>query len=362
MALRWTIYSLIFTISLIFLGWYFANILLYLIISITLATILRPLTNSLARLHFLGAHVPRIVAILLSFVVVVGFFAMFIVLFIPLVSDQVSVLSRINYDKVLETVSGPLVGIENFLLENNLVQGSSGIIVKTLRENFLDILGRINFSEIINDLVSFTGNFFVGMLATGFITFFLLYENGLLRNQIINVVPNQYFELFISALFKIEKLLSNYLLGLLLQMFSIFSIAAIGLSILGIKYVLTIALFAAFANLIPYLGPMLGAIFGMIVGLSTGGDALVSYASILLMVKILTVFAVVQATDNIVLQPLIFSKSVRAHPLEIFVIIFAGANIAGITGMIAAIPVYTILRVSTIEIMGGFRKYQIFKV
>ena len=287
--------------------------------------------------------------------------ALFVVLFIPLISEQVGVLSNINYDNALATVTGPLSGLEAFLIENSLVEGSEGLIMESLRENFLDILGRINFSEVINDLISITGNIFVGMLATAFITFFLLYENGLLRKQIINVVPNQYFELFITALFKIELLLSNYLLGLLFQMFSIFSIAAIGLSILGVKYALTIAIFAAFANLIPYLGPMLGATFGIIVGLSTSGDAFVSSQSIILIIKILAVFGVVQTTDNVLLQPLIFSKSVKAHPLEIFVIIFAGANIAGIPGMIAAIPAYTILRVSVIEIMGGFGKYQVFK-
>ncbi len=361
MARRLIIYAAIVTVLLILLGWYFANIFLYVVISIVLATILRPLTNSLSRLHFFGTHLPRFIAIILSFLVVVGFVAMFIVLFIPLISEQVTVLSSINYDSVLKTVAKPLSGLERFMIENDLVEGGEGLIMESLRENFLAILGRINFSEILNDLISITGNFFVGMLAITFITFFLLFENGLLRKQIINVIPNQYFELFIAALFKIEKLLSNYLLGLLFQMFSIFSIAAIGLSIFGINYALTIAIFAAFANLIPYLGPLLGASFGIIVGLSTGGDAFMSNASIFLVLEVLAVFAVVQTTDNILLQPLIFSKSVKAHPLEIFVVIFAGANIAGIAGMIAAIPAYTILRVSVIEIMGGIGKYQIFK-
>jgi predicted PurR-regulated permease PerM len=65
--------------------------------------------------------------------------------------------------------------------------------------------------------------------------------------------------------------------------------------------------------------------------------------------------------DNIVLQPLIFSKSVKAHPLEIFIIIFAGATLAGIPGMIAAIPVYTILRVSAVELYAGYKQYHIFR-
>ncbi|MEQ9426514.1 MAG: AI-2E family transporter [Cyclobacteriaceae bacterium] len=361
MVRRLIIYSVILGLIIIFVGWYFANILLYVVVSIVLATILRPLTNSLSRLHIMGVHMPRVIAIMLSFTVIIGFLALFAVLFVPLVSEQVQVLSQINYDKVLQTVSLPLGGLEAFLLENDLIDGERGVILETLRENFLIVLGQIDFSAVLNDLIAFTGNFFVGMLATGFITFFLLYENGLIRKQIINIIPNQYFELLIAALFKVERLLSNYLLGLLFQMFSIFSIAAIGLSIFGVKYALTIALFAAFANLIPYLGPMLGATFGIIVGLSTSGDPFVSNASVFLVLKILAVFGTVQATDNVLLQPLIFSKSVKAHPLEIFVIIFAGANIAGITGMIAAIPVYTILRVTSVEILGGLSKYQIFK-
>jgi predicted PurR-regulated permease PerM len=144
-------------------------------------------------------------------------------------------------------------------------------------------------------------------------------------------------------------------------MTSIFSLAAIGLTLLNIEYALTIAMFAAVANLIPYAGPMLGAIFGLLVGLSTG-DFQGSNEVFFFIFRILTVFSFVQLTDNILLQPLIFSKSVKAHPLEIFVVIFAGAKIAGILGMIFAIPVYTIFRVSIMEFFKGYREYRIFKL
>jgi predicted PurR-regulated permease PerM len=128
-----------------------------------------------------------------------------------------------------------------------------------------------------------------------------------------------------------------------------------------IEYALTIALFAAIANLIPYAGPILGAMFGIIVGISTGSysqDSELTY----LLIKILSVFSIVQIIDNILLQPMIFSKSVKAHPLEIFVVIFAGAKIAGVLGMIFAIPVYTIFRVSVMEFYKGYKSYRIFKI
>ena len=175
------------------------------------------------------------------------------------------------------------------------------------------------------------------------------------------MIPNKYFEVSIAALNKIEKLLTNYLLGLSIQVFVIFSLASIGLTLMGVRYSLTIALFAALANLIPYAGPLLGSVFGIIVGLSTSSDLVTTNDYVFLIVKIVSVFSIIQLTDNIVLQPVIFSKSVKVHPLEIFVIIFAGASLAGIPGMIAAIPTYTIIRVSVVELRRGYKQYSIFR-
>jgi len=62
------------------------------------------------------------------------------------------------------------------------------------------------------------------------------------------------------------------------------------------------------------------------------------------------------------LQPLIFSKSVKAHPVEIFIIIFAGASLGGILGMILAIPTYTVLRVSIMELLSGYKQYNVFRI
>ena len=351
-------------IAVILLGiavWYFSDIFAYITISLVLATVLRPLTNQISRIKVFGGHIPRFVAILGSFAVVMGIISLFVVLFIPLITDQIEILSTMDFNVVFDTIIQPVKSFESFLIENNLTENDAGFMVNNLRSGLLDFVKSINFTAIINQLISVTGSFFIGMLAITFITFFLLHENGIMRRQMIALIPNKYFEVFISALYKMEKLLSNYLLGLLFQMVSIFSLAAIGLSILGVNYAITIAVFAAVANLIPYLGPILGGTFGIIVSISTTGDFSFSNETILLIFKVFSVFAMVQAADNIVLQPLIFSKSVKAHPLEIFVIIFVGATIAGIPGMIGAIPVYTVLRVSSSEIYAGFNQYKVFK-
>ena len=358
-----TLFYIILSLALIvFLGWVFLDIFLYIVIAIVVSSILRPLTQYIVNTQIFRIRIPRLLAVILSYAILILLIVSFVILFIPLISDQIEVISGINYENLYSRLTLPLQRLENFLILNDLTTESEGFIVNNLRENIISFISNVKFGNVLNDILAFTGQFFVGILAVSFISFFFLYEMGSMRKKLISLIPNKYFEVTIAAYNKIERLLSNYLIGLLFQMFFIFTIASLGLSILGIKYALTIALFAAVANLIPYLGPILGGAFGILVGVSTGTDLAHSQDYLFLVLKIASVFGIVQLVDNIVLQPLIFSKSVKAHPLEIFIIIFAGASLAGIPGMIAAIPVYTVIRVSISELYSGYRSYNIFKL
>jgi len=306
---------------------------------------------------------PRVFAVFISFFSLILLMSAFVTLFLPLISDQIDLFSSIDLEQIIVRIEAPLEGIETFFLRYQLGDFEKGFLGKNILAGVKNIIKEVELTSIVENLISLTGNVFVGLMAITFITFFLLYEKGILRKHIINLIPNEYFEVSIAGLYKIEKLLSNYLIGLLLQMTAIFSIAFTGLSIFGINYAATIALFAAIINLIPYLGPILGATFGILVGLSTSGTYIFEGNQFIIMIiEIASVFAMVQLTDNVILQPLIFSKSVKAHPLEIFIIIFAGATLAGVVGMIAAIPVYTIIRVFVMEVYRGYKSYYIFKI
>lgn len=347
----------------IFISWFFSSIFIYLVISIILSTILRPLTDYLSNQQFFNVRLPRIIAVIFSFSLLIFLLSAFITLFLPLISDQIKLFSGIDLEQIIAKLEVPLKGLENFIIKYQLGDFKSGFLAVTIKEGVNDFFSEVEISSIVENLIALTGNVFVGLMAISFITFFLLYEKGLLRKHLINLIPNEYFEVSIEGLYKIEKLLSNYMLGLLLQMTAIFSMVFAGLTIFGINYAATIALFAAVINLIPYVGPILGAAFGIIVGLSTSGVQIFeSNQYIVMVIQVASVFATVQLTDNIFLQPLIFSKSIKAHPLEIFIIIFAGATLAGVVGMIAAIPVYTIVRVFVMEIFRGYKSYYIFKV
>jgi len=306
---------------------------------------------------------PRVLAVFFSFLSLILLLSAFVTLFLPLISDQVEIFASIDLEKVMAKIEVPLESLEDFMIKYQLADFEKGFLAERILEGVKNIIKEVEIASIVENIISLTGNVFVGLMAITFITFFLLYEKGILRKHIINLIPNEYFEVSIAGLYKVEKLLSNYLIGLFLQMTAIFSIAFAGLSVFGINYAASIALFAAVINLIPYLGPILGATFGIMVGLSTSGTQIFEGNQFIIMIiEIASVFGVVQLTDNVILQPLIFSKSVKAHPLEIFIIIFAGATLARIVGMIAAIPVYTIIRVFVMEIYRGYKSYYIFKI
>jgi len=351
-------------------AWIFTNILFYFVISIVIAAILKPLVDKLSKTQFFKIKLPRSLAVILGFVIFSGVISLFITLFIPVVSAQIDVLSGLDYGSIFEKISIPLARVEDFLIKYNLTEKTNGFIFDEAKSSMINLLKELNIQNIFNTLLSLTGNVFIGGMAILFITFFLLYETTTIRKRILSFIPNAYFEVTISAFNKIEKLFSNYLLGLVLQMLAIFTMAAIGLSIIGVNYALTIAFFAAVANLIPYLGPLLGTLFGIFVAVSTQLGQVSPQDNIFLIIKIAIIFAIVQVADNLIFQPIIFSKSVRAHPLEIFVVIFAGAAvgkilaggmIGGVLGMISAIPVYTILRVSSQELYSGYKQYKVFR-
>lgn len=349
------------TLLVFLLGWYFSDISLYFMFSLVLAAALRPLTNKINNLYVMGRHIPRVFAIILSFLAVILVATLLVLLFLPLLRTQIELLTDLDITYLYDQIQRPIDNLEAILIQLNLINNEPGYLIGLVKENLISSLNEVNIQGFINRVISTTSTFFISILAVGFITFFLLLENGLLRRNLLNFIPNKYFELSVATFHKVEHLLSNYLLGLLIQISVIFSIASIGLTIAGVEYAMTIAVFAAVANLIPYAGPLLGAIFGVLVGLSTGEFSAASEVYFFLF-KLLAVFSVVQLSDNVVLQPFIFSKSVKAHPLEIFVIIFVGAKIAGVLGMIFAIPVYTIFRVSIQEFYKGYREYRIFKI
>ena len=173
-------------------------------------------------------------------------------------------------------------------------------------------------------------------------------------------IPNHFEEGIKHVLASIKTLLRRYFIGIIIQVTLISVVVSLGLLLVGLElqHAIIIGLFSGFVNVIPYMGPLIGAFFGFLVALVVYVQMAVPPEFMHYMFGVLLVFIIVQLLDNIVFQPFIFSASVRAHPLEIFILILMAGYMSGIIGMFLAIPVYTIIRVIAREFFFNYKLVQ----
>lgn len=212
--------------------------------------------------------------------------------------------------------------------------------------------------QLFSKLIGFMGNLLIAIMSILFIAFFFLKEQGLFLNALQAIVPSKYEKEVIHALDDSSRLLRRYFVGVSIQVTTITIFVSIVLTVFGVKNAMLIAFFAALINVIPYLGPIIGATFGVLITISSNLDLPFYEEMLPLVFIVIGTFAAMQFLDNFVLQPIIFSNSVSAHPLEIFIVILVGAKLSGIVGMVLAIPVYTVIRVIAKSFLSEFRLVQ----
>ena len=347
------------SLFIIFLIWYFSNIVTYILISVVLSFIGRPLTRWLTKLHYRKFRMPAGLAAFLTLVVLWVVFVSFFRFMIPLLISELETLSKIDFTKVLDSVEEPILRVMNFLSKEP---------VDMAEKNFLDVVtsslgAQIDFSKVSNwfGLIAGTiGNLLIAFFSISFITFFFLKESNMFREFIILLVPRSVEQKVSHILDSISYLLRRYFIGLLFEVFMVMLLVTIGLSIIGIEFnhAVVIGLFCGTFNVIPYLGPWMGALLGLLIGTALHINLDFMGETLPILGLMALVFATVQVIDNILFQPLIYSSSVKAHPLEIFLVILAAGSMAGILGMILAIPMYTILRVIAKEFFENMKLVQ----
>jgi predicted PurR-regulated permease PerM len=190
----------------------------------------------------------------------------------------------------------------------------------------------------------------VGIFAVVFISFFFVKDEKLFSKIVGAIVPDRLEASVTEAIGDIEHLLSRYFVGLIIEMLGVALLNFLGLWLIariGVNYALGIAFIAGVLNVIPYVGPIIGEVLGTLlcVVLKYGAGFGLNVNIWVFALIVLAIMLTVQLVDNFVLQPLIYSTSIQATPLEIFIVMLMAGHIGGIMGMLAAIPAYTVVRV-----------------
>ncbi|MBS7786796.1 AI-2E family transporter [Flavobacterium sp. CYK-55] len=312
------------------------TVLLYLVIALILSLIGRPIQRFFkTKLKFKQTSSSAMV-IVFYLLLIVGFLSMFV----PLIASQGENLSLLN-TATIEKNTLELIEQLSVWLESHHIDAQA--IFKNQK-----IASKFDFDfipDLLNALVGAISGFGVGLVSVLFITFFFLNDRQSLITGAKLLIPDSHEEQILNSIEKINELLSRYFIGLLIQLFIVFVLYLIVLLIFGVDNALVIAFLCGLLNIVPYIGPLIASVMAAVLTMlgNLGQDFQTEILPTTLYVMI--GFAVVQMIDNNVSQPLIFSKSVSSHPLEIFLVILSAGFLFGIAGMIIAVPLYTILKV-----------------
>lgn len=341
----------------IYLVWRFSNIVTYLFISIILSLIGRPLVLRFNKLRVGKVHIPNSISALLALLVLLLIVFTFLGIFVPLIAAQANVITNIDFTSLGNSVQKPLLELETFLKEYGLLNQDE-TIRQIITDQLNTILNFASFSDTVSSIVGVTGSIFIAMFSILFLTYFFMKDAYLLDELLENLTPVNYQHEVNNVLMQTKRLLSRYFIGLVIELTTMVTLLSTGLTIFGVQNALLIGFFGGIMNVIPYLGPVIGATVGMSLAVVTALGAGMFSEVFPLVFIVLGVFAGANLIDNIVLQPLIYSNSVKAHPVEIFLVILIAGSMAGIPGMIFAIPTYTVLRVIAKEFLSQFRVVQ----
>ena len=324
--------------------YYFSDIVTYLLLAWVLSMLGRPLMVFFQHRLRVGRFQPgptsaALLTILTFYLVLVGV----LMLFVPTIVAQARNLAGVDYQSLGEKLKMPFLNLDIQAHSLGLLAPGESLATKTqelLSQWFQPTL----LGDFVGSFVAVAGNVVVTFTAVTFILFFFLKEKSLFLDILNAVVPNEQETKVHQAVHESSEVLTRYFGGLLVQVSAFSLMVTVLLWMMGVDNALLIGAFGGIFNVIPYVGPILGLIFGCFITASSHLD--VDMALMLpMLAKVAVAFMATQFVDNNFLGPMIFSKSVQAHPLEIFIVTLAAAKIGGVLGMVLGIPVYTVLRV-----------------
>ena len=344
------------------LCWLFRSILAYILIAVVVSLIAKPLMVFLQKIRIKGKKAPDWLLAAFSIIIVLGVLVSFITSVIPILSGIVKEISMANIETAAKGIAAPLSEL-NIFLRNMFPQlGEEFRLEVTILNELQNVINVSMFSSVIGSAASILTSLAVGLFSVVFIGFFFIKDDGLFTEIVCALVPDRHEKTTEKAISDIGHLLSRYFIGVIIEIIGVALVNFLGLYFvarLGFHASIGIAVVTGILNVIPYVGPFIGIALGTILGL------LLKYTSMtpigldvnfwVFTAILIAVLYFTQLVDNFLYQPLIYSTSIKAKPLEIFIVLLIVGTIGGPLAMIIAIPCYTVVRVIAFRFFGHIK-------
>lgn len=333
----------------------FKKTLTYIIVAVVVSFVGRPIKELLERIEIRGKSAPAWILTMLTIVIIIAFLLTLITIVIPVFASVIeSVYSNIHSISFSsDTLTQPIQSLNDWIVTKFPRVGEDFRVETALMDAIRKWFDFSSISSFLGSMAGTIASIGVGIFCVIFISFFFIKDPQLFRKIIGALVPDRLEKTAIDAIGEIENLLTRYFAGIVLEVCGVTLINFLGLALLakiGWGPALGIAFMIGLLNTIPYVGPWIGGAIGLCLSLALKTSALLaagvtSFNFLGFALTVCAVFVVTQWADNFFYQPLIYSTSIKAYPLEIFLVLIMAGAVGGILGMLVAIPSYTVVRV-----------------
>ena len=334
------------------LCWYFRSVLVYILLAVVVSLIGKPLMTLLQKITIKGRKAPDWILAAFTIILLMVIFTAVVTMIVPVVSGIVKNISLTNIEDAARRVAIPLADFNTFLISTFPKLGSDFRIEVVAVQELHKLFDPSAFSSMIGSAASLVTDLGIGIFSVVFISFFFIKDDGLFTSMVAALVPDKHENNAAQAIADIGNLLSRYFIGVLIEILGVALLNFLGLLFiarLGADAALGIAFLTGLLNVIPYVGPLFGGVLGTILGLvlkySSTNPVGLDVNFWIFTIILTAIFCTTQLVDNFLYQPVIYSTSIKAKPLEIFIVLLVVGHIGGPISMIAAIPSYTAVRV-----------------
>lgn len=329
----------------------FGSVVVYVLLAGVVSLIAKPLKMMLAKIRIKGHRAPDWFLAILSILLILVIFCGIIAGLAPMVKEVISDVASVTGDSSLGAISSNLAELNAYLVKTFDLDPGFRIEVAILHQ--VKSLINVNiFGNVIGSVASALASFGIGLFSVVFIAFFFIRDEKLFSRIICALAPDRHEDEVAQSLSDVEHLLSRYFIGLIVEMSCVGLIDFLGLwaiARLELGTAIGIGFMAGLLNIIPYVGPLLGGVLGTIIAMTIrycgAGACGLDIGFWGFLAILVAVFLLAQLVDNFILQPVIYSTSIQASPLEIFIVMLLAGTMGGILGMLTAIPAYTVVRV-----------------
>ncbi len=351
-----SIFVTLATIAFIVIAYFLWKLWIYILLAAIISLVLNPLNLMLKKLTFRKWHIPDFVRSI--FLLTLFWFTIFLIFYniFPLLIKEIYQLASISPELLNSKISEPLESIRKTLYSLGLLNIENTNLSQLIVNKFLMTFNIANIQSLFGNVLSFVVDLIVAVFVITFISFFFLKDDKLFTRTILMFVPVEYQTEMKHVLVSISKMLMRYFSGVVLDMITVFTLITLGMFIASCKLdtAIMLGLVGAFLNIIPYVGPIISFIFGMTIGFLTYIELDLSTILFGHLIYMAIVYLIVNIIDATIVQPYIYSNAIKAHPLEIFLVILSAGMLAGVFGMMIAIPAYMALRIIAKEFFYQF--------